>query len=414
VAKRRGFLAEMQHQSRLSQQRQAAAQRQQAAAVRQAEATRRASERASAAVARASETDRKRLQKEADDAHVAAQLAEVDRLNAELSDKYDELDGLLAATLDVDDFIDLESLRETAELPPFPRADLQVPGVLVVIPDPPLPIKLLPTPVTSMFGRKQKEAAANAAVEQQYANDYWTWKAGSDALPGQRALAQQKHDASEQSRLQFLAAETAKYEAECTAREQEVADRNKALDALIAGLGYGTVEAVQEYVGIVLANSVYPEWFQVTHDAEFNPSTAELLLRVDVPGPEHIPEIKNHRYTKGSDEIAPVQATQKETKDRYAAVIHNITLRSLHEVFEADRRGLIKSISLELGLDSTDPATGRPARISLAAVATTREGFAQLDLANVVPAATLTHLGAVVSKNPHGLVGINSAGARRI
>lgn len=414
MARRRGFLAEMQHQARLSQQRQAAAQRQHAAAVRQAEAARRASERAYAQAARASEAERKRLEKEAADAHVAAQLAEVEQLNVELSEHYQELDGLLAATLDVDDFVDLESLREQAVHPPFPREDLRVPIAATVIPDPPLPVKLAPAPVTGMFGRKQKEAAALAAVEQQYANDYWAWKAASDSLPERRAEAQRQHEAAEQNRLSALAAETAKYEAECAARDAEVALKNQALDALIAGLGYGTVDAVQEYVGIVLANSVYPEWFPVTHEAEFDPATAELTLRVDLPAPDVVPSIRCYKYTKASDEITPVQATQKDTKDRYAAVVHNVTLRSLHEVFEADRRGLIKSIAVEVGVDSTDPATGRPARISLAAVATSRDRFAELDLSNVVPAATLAHLGAVVSKNPHGLVGIDPAGVRRL
>jgi len=414
VARRRGFLAEMQHQARLSQQRQAAAQRQQAALVRQAETARRASERAAAAATRADAAERRRLEKEAADAHVAAQLAEVDQLNAELEDQYAELDDLLAATLDVDDFVDLESLRETAVHPPFPRVDLRVPTSATVIPDPPLPVKQAPEPVTSMFGRKQKEAAALAAVEQQYANDYWAWKAASDSLPERRAAAQQQHEAAEQNRLSQLAAAEAQYSAECAAREAEVAEKNNALDALIAGLGYGTVDAVQEYVGIVLANSVYPEWFPVTHDAEFDPATAELTLRVDLPAPDQVPAIKAYKYTKASDEITPVPATQKDIKDRYAAIVHNVALRSLHEVFEADRRGLIKSIAVEIGLDSTNPATGQPTRISLAAVATTREQFGELDLANVVPAATLTHLGAVVSKNPHGLVGIDPAGVRRL
>lgn len=414
MARHHGLLAEMQHQARLSRQRQAAAQRQQAALVRQAEAARRASERAAAAATRADAAERKRLEKEAADAHVAAKLAEVDQLNAELEDQYAELDGLLASTLDVDDFVDLESLREEAVHPPFPRADLRVPISPTAIPDPPLPVKQTPAPVKGMFGRKQKEAAALAAVEQQYANDYWVWKAASDSLPERRAVAQQQHEAAEQSRLSQLAAVEAQYAAECAAREAEVAGKNKALDALMAGLGYGTVDAVQEYVGIVLANSVYPEWFRVAHDAEFDPATAELSLRVDLPAPDQVPAIKTYKYTKARDEITPVAATQKDTKDRYAAILHNVALRSLHEVFEADRRGLIKSIAVELGLDSTDPATGQPARISLAAVATTREQFGRLDLANVVPAATLTHLGAVVSKNPHGLVGIDPAGVRRL
>lgn len=51
-----------------------------------------------------------------------------------------------------------------------------------------------------------------------------------------------------------------------------------AVDKLIADLGYGTTEAVQEYVAIVLANSVYPDHFPVTHDFSFEPASAELQL----------------------------------------------------------------------------------------------------------------------------------------
>jgi restriction system protein len=415
VARRRGFFAEMQHQSRLADQRQAAAQRQYAAATRRAEQAQRASERAELAAGRASDAERKRLEKEAADAQVAAKLADVEQRNAELTDQLGQLDGLLAATLGVDDYLDLESLREIVDHPPFPREDLRLPSAPPFpIPDPPLPVKQEPAPVSGMFGRKQKEAAALAAVEQQYATDYWAWKQASDSLPARWAAQQQEHLEAEQARAIQLAEETSRYEAECASRETEASEHNKALDALINGLAYGTVDAVQEYVGIVLANSVYPEWFPVTHDAEFDPTTAELTVHVGVPGPDHVPAIKGYKYVKASDEIAPIAATQKDVKDRYAATIHNIALRSVHEVFEADRRELIKSMAVEVGTDSTDPATGRPTHISLAALATTREQFNEIDLANVIPGATLTHLGAVVSKNPHGLIGIDPAGVRRI
>ncbi len=161
----------------------------------------------------------------------------------------------------------------------------------------------------------------------------------------------------------------------------------------------------------MLANSIYPEWFPVSHSATFEPSTAELSLRVVIPGPDAILAIKSYRYTKASDEITPVAATQKETKDRYLRAVHNITLRSLHEVFEADRRGLIASISLELGTDTISPATGQPTYVPFVAVAARREEFEALDLSAVVPpAATLEHLGASVSKNPYGLVPPSLAG----
>ena len=47
------------------------------------------------------------------------------------------------------------------------------------------------------------------------------------------------------------------------------------------------------------------------------------------------------------------------------------------------------------------PATGREGYIPFVAVGADRDSFLELDLSNVVPAATLSHLGAVVSKNPY-------------
>lgn len=414
MARRRGFFAELQHQAKLADQRQQAALRQQSQAVKRAEATQRSAERAAAAAARASEQDRKRLEREAAQAHAEARQAEAEELSAELHTRFGELDEILSATLDVDDFVDLESLRAVVRHPPFPRDDLRVAlPQPAAIPDPPLPVKREPEPVKGLLGRKQKAADALAAAEQQYATDYWAWKAASDELPARRAAQEAAHQAAESARQAALAEALAHYEAESAARAKDVAEQNESLDQLISGLAYGTVDAVQEYVGIVLANSIYPEWFPVSHSATFEPTTAELSLRVLIPGPDAIPAIKSYRYTKATDEVTPVGATQKDTKDRYLRVVQNIALRSLHEVFEADRRGLIGSISLELGTETISPATGQPTYVPFVAVAARREEFEALDLSAVVPSATLEHLGASVSKNPHGLVPAVAGGVRR-
>jgi hypothetical protein len=94
----------------------------------------------------------------------------------------------------------------------------------------------------------------------------------------------------------------------------------------------------QEYVSIVRSNSVYPEHFQVAHEFEFAPSTAELRLRVLVPGPGEIPETKSYKYAKAADEVVSTSLSQRERRDRYAGAMHQVALRSFHEVFESDRR----------------------------------------------------------------------------
>ena len=414
MARKRGFLAEMQHQAKLAEQRQRAAVREQAAAVRRAEQAKNAALRSAAAAARASEADRKRLEKEAAAAHVAARQAEVEKLNAQLAATYDAVDSLLDATLAVDDYVDLNDLRRAAKHPRFDREDLRRPiPAPPTLPDPEPPVLQTPESPKGIFGRKRKLAGAHAQAEEEFAQAHALWVEEMQQLPAQRRLIQEEHAAAEQAREEALRIEVDRYKEECAKREKEVAEHNASIDQFITNLSYGAVDAVQEYISIVLANSIYPEGFEVEHEAEFDPENAELALRVLIPAPNAIPSIKSYRYVKASDEITPVALAQKDAKDRYAGVVHQIALRTLHEVFESDRRSLIQTISLEVGTETINPATGRETYVLLAAVGAPKDAFSEVELSGVVPSATLEHFGASVSKNPLALAPANSAGVRR-
>lgn len=418
---RRGFFAELQHQAKLAAREQARAQREAEraynAALRRSEQLRKAEQRAATQLARATEAEHKRLAKLAREAHVAAMEAEVERLNLELAEIYEEIDSLLLATLDVDDHVDLNTLRIVATHPPFDRPELEVPTPPPSpFLDPPEPIYVAPDPPSGilggLFGKKahaRAVAEAVAAHEQAVA----VWESRMAQQEARRRMAAEQHTKAEIQRLEALQAARARFVAACEAREAEAARHNAAIDELITNLAYGTVDAVQEYVSIVLSNSAYPASFPVDHDFSFEPTTAELRLRMMVPTPDVVPDIKSYKYTKSSDEIAKTQLSKKACKDRYAGAVHQVALRSLHEVFESDRRGLIKTISLEVGTETSDPATGRETFLPFVAVGAERDSFLELNLSNVVPSATLAHLGAVSSKSPYDLVTIDPSGVRR-
>lgn len=414
MARKRGFLAEIQHQSRAAERRHRVAEREQQASSRRAELEMRKAKIAMAALARANEADKKRLMREAAAAHLAAKQAEVDALNSDIAEQLGELEDLLVATLDRDDFVDLETLRVVVRHPPFEHNHLRIPSAQPEpIPDP-VPPTRSPVPAPKgIFGRKRKLADANAAIEAKYAAEYAAWQSAVAEVANLRSKLAQDHAASEEARRLQLELETTKYEAECEARERQALEQNLALDELITGLSYGVIEAVEDYVGIVLANSVYPEGFPVTHTASFEPSSAELQLKVTIPGPEHMPTTKAYKYVKNKDEITAIPMSQREVRERYASIVHCAALRSLHEVFEADRRGLIRAISLELGAETLSPATGRETYVPFVSLATEREPFELIDLSAVVPTATLDHLGAVVSKNPYELSPAIGSGVRR-
>jgi restriction system protein len=90
------------------------------------ERAQRQAERAVAQLARATAAERKAAEREAKRLHEEARLAEVAALNAQLVEAVDEIDSILVATLDVDDFVDLEKLRVKVNHPPFPGANLEV------------------------------------------------------------------------------------------------------------------------------------------------------------------------------------------------------------------------------------------------------------------------------------------------
>lgn len=415
---RRGFFAELQHQTRVAareaDRRERTAAREHNAAVRLAEQARKASERAWQHAANAAAATRKQLEKEAKEAHIAAMEADVEERNTQLAEIYDDIESLLASTLDVDDYVDLNDLRRTAEHPRFDRPDLESPiPPPVPIPEPREPAYKEPDPPKGLFWRKKKHAKAVADAEIVHARAHAAWQAKVASVAAQRQAAAEEHAKAELDRLATLEQERRRYEEECVARDTEVAAHNARIDTLIANLGYGTVDAVEEYVSIVLSNSVYPEHFQVTHDFTFDPSTAELKLRVLVPPPSTLPEVKAYKYTRSSDEITSTALSQKACRDRYTSAVHQVALRSLHEVFEADRRGLIKTVSLEVGTETTSPATGKATYIPFVAVAAARSVFGEFDLSAVVPSATLGHLGAAVSKDPYSLVAAEVTGVRR-
>lgn len=417
MGRRRGFFAELQHQNQLAAKQRAqaerAAAREYARAVREAEQAQRRAERAAAQALRASVAEQKAAEKEAKRLHLEARAAEVELLNAQIAEVGAELDSILAATLDVDDYVDLDSLRVVVEHPPFDAGGLDAPTPAPApLSAPPEPVFVEPEPPKgfgSIFGGKKKHAEATAAARAAFEADRERWAEEAAAVPARQLAQMEEHAAAERRRNEQLEAARQRYQQECETREAEAAETNDRLDALKAGVAAGHPDAIQEYVAIVLGNSVYPELLDVQHEFEFDPVTRELTLTVLIAPPDRLPQEKAFRYVKASDEIVATPLSKKDLKERYAGIVHQVAVRSLHEIFEADRMAWIRTIALEVGSETADPATGLENRVAFVGVAAEREAFSAFDLSNVVPSATLQHLGAAVSKNPLELVGIGSS-----
>ncbi|KAB2807626.1 hypothetical protein F9L07_26150 [Pimelobacter simplex] len=389
-------------------QQEAAAVRAHNAAVREAERRRREADRARAAAVRASEAERKAAEKEAARLHAEARIAEVEALNRDLDAAYSDIDSLLEWTLSFDDFVDLASLKVVAEHPPFEPGPDGKPAPAVPEPfAPPRPNYVrppAPSGLSGAFGGKKRHAQEMLRAESahQHAMRQWQEHVRQQRLAYDGNVAARAK--AEEARAQRLSRAEDAYRNECAERESEAAARNDELAKLINDLAFDVEAAIDEYVGIVLSNSVYPTSFLVEHEHEFELATRELRMQVHVPEPSSLPTVREYRYVKARDEVTSTQLSAKAQKDRYASAVHQVAVRTLHEVFEADRAGKIRSIALTVGANHVSPATGRPEYVPLVVVAADRETFVEFDLRNVVPSATLDHLGAAVSKAPIDLV----------
>lgn len=133
-----------------------------------------------AAAARASAADRKAAEREAARLHVESRLAEVESMNANLAGDLADIDGLLSWALEMDYYVDLESLKiSEVEHPPFAPGRLAVPAPAVPRPDyapapvyegPPAPGKL-----SAMLGgnKRHQQAVEEARTAYADAHDHW-------------------------------------------------------------------------------------------------------------------------------------------------------------------------------------------------------------------------------------------------
>lgn len=347
------------------------------------------------------EREAKRLREEEMNAHVA-------HANAHLVVDSDEFDRVLAKTLDVDDYVDLEGFRRHAEHPPFTSqhsAPIPAPAPLQASPEPVFTPPPKPTGLAGVFGqRKYQERWTRVRAE--FERNWMTWQEEVTQLPTRQLEQLREQQEADSERQALLAQDRAQYDRECRARQAEVDEWNAALDALITRYRQGNASAVEEYCSIVFEGSAYPDEFEPQAEFSYDEQTRELSVSLQLPAPDDLPTTRAYKYVKARDEITETELPKKEQRDRYASLIYSIVLRTLHELWEADRPGHIAYLSVMAGVEHIDPATGRETTTPLIAVAVQREDFEELNLARVTPAETLKHLNAVLSKNAHALTAI--------
>jgi restriction system protein len=372
-----GIIRDMQ---RVHATQAAAEQRAQTAATRQRELIRRNADLAIAAAQQAaSDVER---QRERQRLYAEARIADAAAANAEVRGRLSDLDALLLSTLDVDDHIDLQVFKKPSKVPPFDPGPLGRPT-----PEPSWNSYVPPQPrgVGKILGGERLHQHQTAGARRAYDEARARWAEAEQRRKRQLAQRRKAYDES-----------VRKYEAQMVAYNAEV-------DRFAAAVAAADPASVVEYFAMVLGNSVYPDDFPQHFRLAYLPKQKHLLIEYHLPPLEVIPVVKEYRYDRVRDDLAAVPRDEAEIRRRYVDVIARVTLRTIHEVIEADRGGLVQQVSFNGIVDTIDRRTGRFVRPCLVSVKTARDTFAAIKLRRVDPVACVKHLQGALSLEPDEL-----------
>lgn len=176
------------------------------------------------------------------------------------------------------------------------------------------------------------------------------------------------------------------------------------VEAFKAAFHAGEPQAVTRYFALVLEASSYPDRFPQRFRLAYVPESRQLVVEYELPPYQEIPEIGKYKYVKSGDKVTETPRPQTQRRSLYKSVVAQVTVRTIHELFEADRSQTVETVVFNGHVETINAATGRTERPCLVTLRTTRETFLDRDFSRVDPEACLIDLSASVSKSPAELV----------
>jgi restriction system protein len=328
------------------------------------------------------EKERKQLEKEANQQYVAGRIEETEEKNEANANYILELSQILEHTLDIDDTIEFDSLRVKEEFPPFtPPQEL-----IMEIPCPKKQDYLKNVKsmgflenTLGMKGRYQREVQA---AEAEYDNALKAYDASEKEKKAKVEQLKGEHDASREAFLRKV-----------QHRDQEVSELEDAYKS-------GDASAIKTYTTMVLERSEYPEGFTKSFRVAYAPESKEMVVEYELPWVNIIPNVAEYKYNKSKDEIVEKARKSSEIKTSYQDIVAAITIRTIHEILEADQGNHIQVVTFNGFVTTTDPATGKDTHPCLVSVRTTKDSFNELNLSRIDKLVCLRNLGAQVSSRP--------------
>ncbi|MFC0186704.1 restriction endonuclease [Fictibacillus aquaticus] len=311
------------------------------------------------------EAEQKKLNRENSAIEKAQKKSLAELQTIEALSQLDMIDKTLLYTLDVDDKIDWDALKDNSKFKAPQPISPQLPTY------PPEPEKINFEPKFGILDKiisssKQKKIdTANKLFEDAINNWIKTTEGKKEQYNKELANYEKLLENWKEKKKSF---------------ELEKKDKNDAIEKKKEQYLAGESQAITEYCDMVLSNSVYPEYFPQEFEIEYNPINQTLIVEYNLPDISDMPTLKEVKYVAAKDDYKESFITEASLRKMYDKLLYDITLRTLHELFEADEVKAIESIVFNGWVNSVNKATGKNEDICILSVQTNKEEFMEINL----------------------------------
>lgn len=328
------------------------------------------------------ERERKQIERDEKQQYLESRNEEVAERNKEINELILEFNIILEHTLAKDDTIAFESLRVKEEYPTFiPPQELIIVAVA--------PEKINYIQQVKPMGFLENALGMRGRYRREIDNSIEEFNNAVNSYEIAESEKKRKFDQLK-----------SEYESNKQAFLTKVQQRDQEVSEFEASYKEGEASAVIAYSTMVLERSEYPECFPQSFRIAYSPESKEMVIEYELPWIVIIPTTVEYKYIKSKDIIEEKVRKQSEIKAIYQNIVASISLRSIHEVLEADQGNHIQVVTFNGFVTTVDPATGKDMHPCLVSVRTTRDAIFDINLKRVDKQVCLRNLGAQVSANP--------------
>ena len=348
--------------------------------------------------------------------------SKAEEITALARQELDAVNNILRFTLDIDDTIEWESLK--SNLPfgtPHPKKEYQLKKDQIIPPKQKPKIDYLPKPERNSprynrglsFFEKLIPSLKRKKIEEDetlFSDDLTKWIEDCNKVDEENAIILNDYELEMRNYTKELADIEKKYE-NALKKWLEEKERfeinqktyNENLDVWRSKYFAGDESAILEYCSQVLNNSKYPDSFPHNFELMYRPETKTLVVEYQMPKLGDIPTLKEVKFIQSKNELKETHLPEAQTKALYDKVLYEISLRSLHEIFEADQGNWVEAIAFNGWVKEINPATGKQVNNCIMTVYVKKDVFTEIDLSKVDPKTCFKGLKGVAASKLNSL-----------